>query len=79
MNFEQDDTSYDIDDSDDDDEVECLRCPNCDALVYEEAQQCPACGDYIHFDTNVWKGRAWWWIGLALAGALATFYVLLFT
>jgi len=34
-------------DGDQDDEVEELACPSCGAMVYEETQQCPHCGDWI--------------------------------
>jgi hypothetical protein len=33
--------------ADRDDDVEELTCPSCGASVYEEAQQCPHCGDWI--------------------------------
>ncbi len=34
-------------DDDDGDEPETIDCPNCSADVYDDAEQCPACGHYI--------------------------------
>ncbi len=74
-----------LDESDDpgfddwDDEVsavEMITCPNCGCEVYEEALQCPACGEYVSHATHPFSGRPWWWIILGLIGIGATIYVL---
>lgn len=70
-----DDEYYDEDDSDD--EVsETLPCPECGADVYEDAEQCPYCGAYITFGTNVWSRQPTWWIVLGLLGVVVTVLVL---
>lgn len=49
-----------------------VSCPHCGAEVYEDAPQCPFCGDYIVHTSSSWSGRPGWWILLGLFGALAT-------
>ena len=56
--------------------VEMIPCPNCGCEVYEEALQCPACGEYVTHSTHALSGRPWWWIILGLIGIGATIYVL---
>lgn len=40
------DDDFEPDDDEADDEADCT-CPNCGASVYEDAERCPHCGDYI--------------------------------
>ena len=66
----------------DEDEMDGLSdtypCPNCDAEVYEDAVQCPACGQYITPGSgNFWAGRSAWWVLLGLLGVGAVLWVLL--
>jgi hypothetical protein len=44
--------------------------------VYEDAQQCPACGFYITHQHHPLSGRPGWWIALAVLGVLATILAL---
>ncbi len=55
----------------DDDLAETVSCPECGAVVYEDAQQCPVCGTYIIHRADVFAGRPAWWIVLAVLGVLA--------
>lgn len=71
------DEFQDEDWSDDDGETFVAPCPNCGADVYEDAEQCPVCGDYIVHDTHAWSGKPLWWILLGLAGVVAV--ILLFS
>lgn len=62
----------------DDPPVDVVPCPNCGAEVYEEAERCPACGDYIVHGggRSAWEGKPLWWILLGLAGIGATVVIL---
>ena len=55
-------------DGSDDDQTDTIPCPECGAEVYEDADQCPACGHYIVHDTRAWSGRSLWWVALAVLG-----------
>ena len=48
-----------------------VTCPVCGADVYEDADQCPSCGEYILPDTCIWSGRPLWWIALGVLGIVA--------
>jgi len=63
------------DDYGDDDVTETIPCPDCGAEVYEDAEQCPACGQYIVPANNALAGRPVWWIVLGLLGAAAVIWV----
>lgn len=64
---------------DDDDESEVVSCPACGGDVYEDAERCPRCGDYIvHSSTGyVWKDRPLWWMILGVLGIVAVIFALL--
>ncbi|QDU39295.1 hypothetical protein Mal4_36340 [Maioricimonas rarisocia] len=75
-------TDWDEDDwddipDDDDDESITLPCPACGADVYEDADVCPVCGEFIIRSSRVWDGQPAWWIGLGLLGIAAVVLVLL--
>ncbi len=57
---------------DPDEETSTIRCPQCNAEIYEDSVQCPVCRQYISPGSNVWSGRPLWWIFLALLGIVAT-------
>jgi len=65
------------DESDFDDETDVVPCPHCGAEVYEDAEQCPACGEYIVHRTNVWHGKPWWWVVLGLLGITAMLWLMM--
>ena len=60
----------------DDDSSETVPCPDCRAEIYEAAEQCPYCGNYVVHRSDVWSGRSRWWIVLGLLGILAVILVL---
>lgn len=64
---------------DEGDEVsETIPCPNCGADVYEDAEQCPVCGEFILPGAGrLWAGRSAWWVLLGLLGTGAVLWVLL--
>ena len=58
------------------DETETIDCPACHQPVYDDAEQCPYCGDYITVSTSPWAGRPWWWIAIGLLGLIAVIAIL---
>ncbi len=60
----------------DDDEGTTVSCPECGAEVYDDADQCNACGWFLVHDTRVWSGRSYWWIVLGLLGIVAVILAL---
>lgn len=51
-------------------------CPMCGMDVFEDAVQCPLCGQYLTRDSSVWSGRPVWWAVLGAVGILATILTL---
>jgi hypothetical protein len=76
-----DDDLDDWEDSDepDDDGSETVSCPECGADVYEDAEQCPVCGNYLIRDTHPLRdsSRPLAWLLLGLAGIAAVIVALL--
>lgn len=64
------------DDEYDDDSSETVPCPTCGSDVYEDADRCPVCGEYITARANPWQGRSLAWILLAALGVGATILAL---
>ncbi len=62
-----DDGSFD-DVSADDAALELVPCPRCGNDIYEEAERCNHCGEYITRSTSVLAGQPWWFVLLAVAG-----------
>jgi hypothetical protein len=58
-------------DDPDDDENDVVPCPRCGAEMYDDAEWCPTCGEYVVHRTSAWHGKPWWWVILGLAGILA--------
>jgi ribosomal protein S27AE len=54
----------------DDDGGETLtrECPQCGADVYEDAEQCPLCGEWFTRRLTAWQGKPTWRIILGLLG-----------
>jgi ribosomal protein S27AE len=75
---EIDDNEYpDPDYEDDSDDVTAtVRCPNCGTDVYEDAEQCPKCGEYVEFSTSAWDGKSLPWVMVGLAGIVAVILAL---
>ncbi len=81
MNYEDDlcEDDYDSDDDayGDEDEAERLPCPACGAEIYEDAEQCPVCGEYVTFSTHPFQGRSIVWIVLGGLGVCAVIFALI--
>ena len=73
-----DETPADLDDHEypdadpwDEDDSDTVECPACGAELYEDADLCPVCGEFLITDTRVWSGKPTWWIALGLLGIIA--------
>ncbi len=66
----EDDEFLDEDEAEelDDDQTALAECPRCGVDIYEDAEQCPLCGEWITHSTSVWGGRPWWWVALGACG-----------
>jgi ribosomal protein S27AE len=75
---EFDDNEYPDPDYDDDsdDVTQTVRCPNCGTDVYEDAEQCPTCGEYVVMATSAWEGKPLPWVLIGLAGIVAVIMTL---
>lgn len=72
------DWEYPDEDADDseDDETPTRACPKCGMDVYEDAVQCPLCGEYFTRGSRAWEGRPFWWMVLGLLGIMAVILML---
>lgn len=72
--------SSDMDDdylADADDETPTVTCPHCKAEVYEEADSCPSCGEFlIDGGHAALQAKPWWFLALGLLGVVAVLLVL---
>lgn len=68
------DDEYPENDDSDDEETATIVCPHCGTDVYEDAEYCPVCDNYITTTSSAsaFSGRPLWWILLGLAGVAAT-------
>ena len=64
------------DEQEDEDVSETRACPSCGAAIYEDAEQCAACGDYVVFSEPALSGWPWWFVLLGLAGIVAVILTL---
>lgn len=46
-------------DDDKDVEGDLLPCPECGAMIYEDTDQCPACGMYVMPLAHAGRSRSW--------------------
>ena len=63
-----DDREYPDADSWEDDSTDTRACPACGTDVYEDADQCPVCGEFLTPDTRLWSDKPTWWIILGILG-----------
>lgn len=62
---------YDDEDWDDDESTSVIPCSNCGADVYEEADSCPACGEYLIGGSRPLANKPAWFVVLGLLGIIA--------
>jgi len=60
----------------DDEETAVASCPNCHADVYEDADSCPSCGEFLTGATGSLDAKPKWFVALGLLGILAVVLVL---
>ncbi len=76
----RDDYPDDIDDDEegwgDDDEEATIPCAHCRAMVHDDAEQCPHCGQYL--SREVGPSRKPWWVvaGVVACLAMVTWWIL---
>lgn len=78
MDEDWDDEDYDEGWSDDD-SVDLIECSSCGSEIYEEAVQCPTCGEYVTRGVRTgtaWEGRPFWWVVVGLIGIVAAMLAL---
>lgn len=63
-------------DDDDSDENAVVPCPKCGCDVYEDAEQCPLCGEWLLPDSSPFSGRSEWFAFVGIAGIVAVIAVL---
>lgn len=52
----------DLDGSGEDEPVLMVRCPACDGLVWDEAQQCPHCKEWLAGSAGSWRDSRKWYV-----------------
>ena len=60
-----DDSEY-PDPPDDDERQDTSVCPSCSSEVFEDAVQCPVCGEYVTHSTTVQPIWRWTAVGILL-------------
>ena len=63
-------------DSDDNGHAETVPCPHCRRPVYEEAQCCPYCENYLSGEDAPGRRSAWFVVGVLVCLAVALTWAL---
>jgi hypothetical protein len=72
-----DDSEYpDEPEADGDDSDETIPCPFCGEPVYEEAERCPSCGQYLSREDAPRRIPAWFLLGVILSLAVVLGWIL---
>ncbi|MCA9076023.1 MAG: hypothetical protein KDA93_13430 [Planctomycetaceae bacterium] len=71
-----DETDDWTEESDDDQGVDVRPCPSCGVEIYEEAERCPHCGEYVVWSNSAFAGKPKWWVVLGIMGIIAVIVVL---
>jgi len=78
----------DLDDEWDDDEAQGFQaaeedeegtvpCPHCRRQIYEDAERCPHCGNYLSVEDAPFQARPWWFIvGFVICVAIVVGWIL---
>lgn len=68
----EDDDDPEFDDDDDDDLT--VSCPHCGEPVFEDAEQCPSCGNYLSKEDKPWSRPVWLVVGVVICLAITLFW-----
>jgi len=66
MRLVHDDEDWDEDDIDEESDDETVPCPQCRRPVYEDAEQCPACGHYLSIEDAPRHRPLWLIVGVGI-------------
>jgi predicted RNA-binding Zn-ribbon protein involved in translation (DUF1610 family) len=67
---------FDVDEvSEDADDETVIPCPHCGEEVFDDAEQCPACGTWLVRDRRALTGKPSWFVVLGVVGALLAIVV----
>ena len=64
------------DQADDGQDDETVPCPHCRKSVYEDAERCPNCGNYLSREDRPWRRPAWLLAGVAIGLILVAYWTL---
>jgi predicted nucleic acid-binding Zn ribbon protein len=68
--------SPDVADTDAEDSIDATPCPYCRKPIYEQAQLCPHCGNYISTEHAPGRKPLWIVIGVIITLAIILLWVL---
>lgn len=68
----EDDDDPEFDDDDDDDLT--VSCPHCGEPVFEDAEQCPSCGNYLSKEDTPWSRPVWLVVGVVICLAITLYW-----
>ncbi|MCC9606325.1 zinc ribbon domain-containing protein [Blastopirellula sp. JC732] len=54
------------------------HCPQCGGEIYDDADVCPHCGEYLIHRNSPWSDRSFLWVALGLLGVIAVIASLFF-
>ncbi|GAB4145916.1 MAG: hypothetical protein Tsb009_18310 [Planctomycetaceae bacterium] len=58
------------------DETPTVTCSNCGADVYEDADSCPRCGEFLVAAHSPLAGKPAWFVAIGIVGILAVLILL---
>ena len=64
------------DEFEDDDELETVPCPYCGKPVYEEAERCPACENYLSREDAPLRFSPWFALGVLVCLGIVACWII---
>lgn len=53
-----------------------MPCPHCLAVLHEESERCPACGEYLSEEDAPLRKPWWFLVGVLLCLAISLYWIL---